>query len=91
MASKDSERQPQVREEDQEVVDRGMKLDNETSDRRNTKKNSKKRSSYVPKFGCFRIEYDASGESYDIEVVDASGRRPNPTHLVIMVNGLIGR
>lgn len=44
-----------------------------------------------PKFGCFRIQHDATGDGFDIEVVDASGHRSNPTHLIIMVNGLIGR
>ncbi|AES73903.2 putative alpha/Beta hydrolase [Medicago truncatula] len=43
-----------------------------------------------PKFGCFRIQHDATGDGFDIEVVDASGHRSNPTHLIIMVNGLIG-
>nr|KYP70138.1 Putative lipase ROG1 [Cajanus cajan] len=54
------------------------------------RKNRKKRSSFFPKFGCFRIEHDPSGGGFDIEVVDASGHRPDPIHLVIMVNGLIG-
>lgn len=59
----------------------------------NKKSKSSKRNSYMPKFRCFRIqrEHDATGESFDMEVVDASGQRSNPTHLVIMVNGLIGR
>lgn len=53
--------------------------------------NTKKKKLYFPRFGCFRIEHDATGENFDIQVVDASGHRPNPTHLIIMVNGLIGR
>jgi hypothetical protein len=61
-----------------------IKLNSET-------KNTKKKLSF-PKFGCFRIQHDATGEGgYDIEVVDASGHSSNPTHLIIMVNGLIGR
>ncbi|XP_027356310.1 putative lipase YDR444W [Abrus precatorius] len=55
-----------------------------------TRKTKKKRKSRISKFGCFRIERDDKGEGFDIEVVDASGQRPNPTHLIIMVNGLIG-
>ncbi|GAU14275.1 hypothetical protein TSUD_308350 [Trifolium subterraneum] len=44
-----------------------------------------------PKYGCFRIQHDDTGEGgYDIQVVDASGHTSNPTHLIIMVNGLIG-
>ena len=53
------------------------------------KKSRKK--SYMPKLSCLRIKHDATGESFDLEVVDASGQHPHPTHLVIMVNGLIGR
>lgn len=102
MALEDSEREAHVLEEDQGGVGGVgtkmvvMELNNETrnvGDTKEKKKNkkSKKRSSYMPKF-CFRIEYDATGESFDMEVVDASGsQRPNPTHLIIMVNGLIGR
>lgn len=93
MASTDSEQAlPHVQE--QEGVDAGgtnkIEINNET---KNTKKNKNKNSrSYFPRFGCFRIEHDdATGGSFDIEVVDASGQRPNPTHLIIMVNGLIGR
>lgn len=71
----DSEGAPQVQEIEKESVGGGTK---------------KKKSSYFPKFGCFRIEHDASGGGFDIEVVDESGHRPKPTHLIIMVNGLIG-
>jgi hypothetical protein len=52
----------------------------------NNKKNKNKKLKF-PKFGCFRIQHDAKGDGFDIEVVD----RSNPTHLIIMVNGLIGR
>ena len=43
-------------------------------------------------FGCVRLrtEYDKEG-NFDMEVVDEDGQRRNPTHLVIMVNGLIGK
>ncbi|PNY07769.1 hypothetical protein L195_g004273 [Trifolium pratense] len=68
-----------------------VKLNSET---KNTKKNKKKKNKKLnfPKFGCFRIQHDATGEGsgFDIEVVDASGHTSNPTHLIIMVNGLIG-
>ncbi|KAH1124909.1 hypothetical protein GYH30_014515 [Glycine max] len=84
----DSERAlTQVQEIEQEGgvgggTNKKMEVKNET--------NKKKRSSYFPKFGCFRIEHDASGRGFDIEVVDESGQRPTPTHLIIMVNGLVG-
>ncbi|WVZ21695.1 hypothetical protein V8G54_009017 [Vigna mungo] len=35
-------------------------------------------------------KHDVSGGGFDIEVVDESGQRPTPTHLIIMVNGLVG-
>ncbi|KAJ4839383.1 hypothetical protein Tsubulata_040229 [Turnera subulata] len=40
--------------------------------------------SYLPKLGCLRVEKDKGG-NFNIEVEQA-----NPTHLVIMVNGIIG-
>ncbi|KAE8056645.1 hypothetical protein FH972_013394 [Carpinus fangiana] len=43
-------------------------------------------------FACLRTEYDREG-NFDMEVVDVDGagvRRTPPTHLVVMVNGLIG-
>ncbi|KAL1344823.1 hypothetical protein HN51_018646 [Arachis hypogaea] len=56
----------------------------------NNETKKKKKSYYLPKF-CFRIEYDATGEGFDMEIVDASASRPpKPSHLIIMVNGLIG-
>ncbi|KAK7351516.1 hypothetical protein VNO77_11036 [Canavalia gladiata] len=86
-----SEGAPQTHEIEHEDVGGGgskkMEINNEIRNRGSIKK---KRKSYLPKFGCFRIEHDATGEGFDIEVVDASGQRPNPTHLIIMVNGLIG-
>jgi hypothetical protein len=60
----------------------------------NTKKKDKNGSyrNYIPKlgFGCLRTEFDKDG-NFDMEVVDGAGQRRNPTHLIIMVNGLIGR
>jgi len=41
-------------------------------------------------FACLRTEYDREG-NFDMEVVDGAGERRTPTHLVVMVNGLIGR
>ncbi|KAJ1409790.1 hypothetical protein SESBI_22416 [Sesbania bispinosa] len=80
MASVESELEPQVQDGGTKIIE----VNNEE------KRNSKKKNHRF-KFGCFRIEYDADGKSFDMEVVDASGQRPTPTHLIIMVNGLIGR
>ena len=52
-----------------------------------TKKIKKRRTKYVPKFGCFRPEHDGGQEME----ANRTEEPFNPTHLVIMVNGLIGR
>lgn len=54
------------------------------SDAKETKKKKKK---YW--MGCLRAESDESG-NVDL-TVDFPGERTEPTHLVVMVNGLIGR
>ncbi|KAK7311745.1 hypothetical protein RJT34_10072 [Clitoria ternatea] len=77
----DSEQPPQEREAKKTEINNEIRI---------KKKKKKKKSSYFPKFGCFRIQHDATEGGFDIEVVDASGHRPNPTHLIIMVNGLVG-
>ncbi|RYR42202.1 hypothetical protein Ahy_A08g038673 [Arachis hypogaea] len=92
MASEDSKQKPHVLEQDKGVVvveeEEEKELNNETKNRNKSKK--RRSSSYLPKF-CFRIEYGAKGEGFDMEMVDASdSQRPKPTHLIIMVNGLIG-
>jgi hypothetical protein len=85
---KSEEKVPQNVDVDDEI--NKVKLNSETKNTKKNKKNNKKLS--FPKFGCFRIQHDATGEGgYDIEVVDASGHSSYPTHLIIMVNGLIGR
>lgn len=65
-----------------------------TKNRKNKTKNAAFR--YLPKFRCFSLKSetattDAKG-SFDMEAEDdETGRKMNPTHLVIMVNGLVGR
>ncbi|XP_022132428.1 putative lipase ROG1 isoform X2 [Momordica charantia] len=46
---------------------------------------------YLPRIGfrCFRVQRDEKG-NFDMEVVDGSVDRRKPTHLLIMVNGLVG-
>jgi hypothetical protein len=56
-------------------------------------KGNKKKTKKAPwklGFACLRTEYDREG-NFDMEVVDGAGERRTPTHLVVMVNGLIGR
>lgn len=78
----------------QQGIDEGdsnkFELNNEITKTKNSKSKKKMNKLSFPRFGCFRIEHDATGENFDIQVVDPSGHRPNPTHLIIMVNGLIG-
>lgn len=52
-----------------------------------SKKKKKKKKYYW--MGCLRAESDESG-NVDL-TVDFPGERTEPTHLVVMVNGLIGR
>jgi len=66
-----------------------LQINNNNTKEINKKKNNNKLN--FPKFSCFRIQHDATGDGFDIEVFDASGHPSNPTHLIIMVNGLIGR
>lgn len=75
--------------------EKGGELD--LNDTRNGKKKKKKNgnrsvSFYLPKigFGCFRVQRDEEG-NIDMEVVNGSGERRKPSHLLIMVNGLVGR
>lgn len=58
---------------------------NESAGSRSIRRRRKRRSSYLPKFACLRTG------RLDTEVAEVGRKRPNPAHLVIMVNGLIGR
>lgn len=50
------------------------------------------RYSRIPRFSCLKTKTDEMG-NFDMEMVveDAQGDRPSPTHLVVMVNGIVGR
>lgn len=75
------------------------KENGETVEKKNEKIAIRKRRSWlIPKFGCFR------SDDYDVPTVErpdgrgnlvmesvSAGENRSPTHLVIMVNGLIGR
>ncbi|ONI33716.1 hypothetical protein PRUPE_1G443100 [Prunus persica] len=61
------------------------------------KKNKSKRTStketfhYLPKFRCFSLKSETDGKgNFDMEVEDEGRGKMTPTHLIIMVNGLIG-
>lgn len=66
-------------------------MKNRESKTRKKKKNAKSR--YLPKLLCLRTEQDGKG-NFDMQVQtigDGNGDGPTPTHLVVMVNGIIGR
>ena len=89
----------QTRSETVEVGDARLGMDSSTMKNNGESVANKKKkmriSSFVPRFGCFRPDHDwatverpDNGGSFDMESAPAA---PNPTHLVIMVNGIIGR
>ncbi|KAH9690086.1 DUF676 domain-containing protein [Citrus sinensis] len=68
----------------------GGSMKNRESKTRKKKKNAKSR--YLPKLSCLRTEQDGKG-NFDMQVQtigDGNGDGPTPTHLVVMVNGIIG-
>ncbi|XP_024166454.1 putative lipase ROG1 isoform X2 [Rosa chinensis] len=75
----------------------GSKSSNEIKQRARKNRTKKKKTKngafrYLPKFRCFSLKSETTDGSFDMdmEVEDEAGRGMNPTHLVIMVNGLIG-
>ncbi|XAR62021.1 hypothetical protein NMG60_11016598 [Bertholletia excelsa] len=73
-----------------------IKNNGESISKKEKQKKNKERTSFVPKFGCFRSDYDtptverSDGDgNFDIEPASAGVIR-SPTHLVFMVNGLVG-
>ncbi|KAK2981748.1 hypothetical protein RJ640_006000 [Escallonia rubra] len=62
----------------------------------NVKRKKKRKHLYVPKFGCFRshrghpvVEKSDGDGGFDVEST-GTGKDRVPTHLVVMVNGIIG-
>ena len=81
-------------------VEKAMKIEEDSSvmkNRGNTKKKQRK-SLILPRFGCFRLDDESPtvDRKYDdgsIDMVSAGALedRTDPTHLIVMVNGIIGR
>lgn len=75
----------------------GNNLSNQNIKKKKTKKQKKRRYYFIPRFGCMRLDDgvpaagqpDAAG-GFDVEA-GCNGRNHLPTHLVVMVNGIIGR
>ncbi|MBA0765167.1 hypothetical protein Gotri_014416 [Gossypium trilobum] len=64
------------------------KILNQQEKKKKMKKKKNRRSLSFPRFGCLRTKSHENG-GVDMEV-QFQGERNNPTHLVIMVNGIIG-
>ncbi|KAH1096970.1 hypothetical protein J1N35_013891 [Gossypium stocksii] len=64
------------------------KILNQQEKKKKMKKKKNRRSLSLPRFGCLRTKSHENG-GVDMEV-QFPGERNNPTHLVIMVNGIIG-
>ncbi|GMP45595.1 hypothetical protein CsSME_00014065 [Camellia sinensis var. sinensis] len=87
-----------VEEVNKKKKNRGL-LDMESDKIRNRKVSvkKKKRSSFMPKFGCFRsedygvptVERSDGDGNFDMESTSVGVNR-SPTHLLVMVNGIIG-
>lgn len=82
-------------------VEKAMKLREDSSVVRNKGRSMKKqrKSMILPRFGCFRLDdesptVDKKNKDGSVDMVSAAAGafedRRNPTHLVIMVNGIIG-
>lgn len=75
-----------------EIKQRGKK--NTVRKRKNKSKrtSTKETFHYLPKFRCFSLKSETDGKgNFDMEVEDEGRGKMTPTHLIIMVNGLIGR
>ncbi|XP_021284937.1 uncharacterized protein LOC110417071 isoform X2 [Herrania umbratica] len=70
------------------IKDGNENSNNKKKQKQRQKKKKKRRSSSLVRFGCLRMESDENG-GVDMEV-EFPGDRNDPTHLVIMVNGIIG-
>ncbi|KAF5740098.1 putative lipase [Tripterygium wilfordii] len=80
---------PDVRSD--EMIGTGKSTNKDDKNNKNDITNNRRKnksSSYLPKFGCLRTETDKKG-NFDMEV-DVEGEPHAPSHLVIMINGIIG-
>ncbi|KAL0392161.1 UNVERIFIED_CONTAM: hypothetical protein Sradi_2438900 [Sesamum radiatum] len=72
-------------------------LSNQSIKNKEIRKQKKRRYRFIPRFGCMRLDDgvpaaeqpDAAG-GFDV-AAGCNGRNHLPTHLVVMVNGIIGR
>ncbi|KAJ0086884.1 hypothetical protein Patl1_08757 [Pistacia atlantica] len=74
---------------------RGSKKEQVAQIKKNYKDEKEKkksaRYSHIPRFSCLKTKTDEMGNfDLEMEVKTDQGDRPSPTHLVVMVNGIIG-
>ncbi|KAK8473972.1 hypothetical protein V6N13_143569 [Hibiscus sabdariffa] len=72
----------------QEINDENKNNNTNRAKKLHQKEKNKRRSQSFARFGCFRVETDEDG-GVDMEV-QFPKQRDHPSHLVVMVNGLIG-
>lgn len=85
------------KEKEMDLVENNLSNQNIMKKKRKRQKKKKKMYYFIPKFGCMRIddgvpaaEKPAADGGFDMEA-GCNGRDHLPTHLVVMVNGIIGR
>lgn len=91
---------PETVTEEKQVEETEMVLEqnNSNSSNQNKKKKKKKGYYFLPRFGCLRsdggvptAEKPERDGGFSVEAGGLNGRDRLPTHLVVMVNGIIGR
>ncbi|XP_022768581.1 putative lipase ROG1 [Durio zibethinus] len=82
---KDVDNAEEIKDENNNNTNKIMKL---KKTKKQQKKKNKRKASSLARFGCLRMESDENG-GVDMEV-EFPGERNQPTHLVVLVNGIIG-
>lgn len=90
---------PETVTEEKQVEETEMVLEQNNSNSSNQNKKKKKKGCYfLPRFGCLRsdggvptAEKPERDGGFSVEAGGLNGRDRLPTHLVVMVNGIIGR
>lgn len=82
-------------------AENAMKVGEDSIVVRNKRKSMRKqrKSMFLPRFGCFRLgdesaTFDKKNQDGSTDMVSDRGvvdHHPHPTHLIVMVNGIIGR
>lgn len=86
-----------MREQGNKEIEMGLEEKSKLSNQKKKMKKKKKRYSLIPRFGCMRLDYDVPvaekpnvDGSFDVEA-GCNEKDQAPRHLIVMVNGIIGR